>query len=126
MISHSLAQYPTGFVGCIVSPTKICMQYGPLEAKLRYKEGAEYIKLPSTAKALPISVTGTHLAVSAIGCQMPVLEDAQRALYQAFLVYGQSHAEVYRKTYGKEFMDTLIELRTCLDETINSLKAGET
>ena len=85
MIKHSIANYPESFLGCVVSPTKICVQYKEVESKLRYVEGGEYIKLPNTSKALPISVHGTEVDILAVGCQMPVLEDIQFGLIEAYI-----------------------------------------
>lgn len=90
-MQHSLANYPKEFIECVVTKGKICLQFGNVDVKLRYKEGGEYIKLPSTVKALPIPVTGTKVDISAIGCQLPVLfsmlDDLVGALGEQFSLH---------------------------------------
>lgn len=115
MVRHSIAQYPTSFKGTVVSPTKICLQFEDVEAKLRFMEGAEYMKLPDTYKALPISVNGTSVDVSAVGCQMPTIEVLQAELLQAYLKYGRLYSQTYEEVYeGRKFIDfierTVVEL----------------
>ena len=122
-MKHSIANYPLGFVGCVVSPTKICLQFSDVTCKLRVKEGAAYVKLPNTSKALPIAHTGTEVDVVAVGCQMPELEALQGALIEAYIKYGRLHKETYHNTYsGKEFLDFLKETHLSLGLAIELLK----
>jgi hypothetical protein len=120
-MKHSLANYPSQFLGCVISPTKICLQFEEVTAKLRFKEGASYVKLPSTHKALPISVSGTAVDILAVGCQMPVIEDLQAALLSAYVVYGLQHLAAYEAAYNKEFIEFLMHTRKGLDDAIQKL-----
>lgn len=122
MIKHSIANYPKGFLGCVVSPTKICLQFEDVQSKLRVKEGADYVKLPDTSKALPISHLGTDVDILAVGCQMPVLEDAQFRLIEAYDKYGKLYSDVYAETYeGKQFIDYLKRVSSALNNVITKL-----
>lgn len=123
-MKHSIANYPKAFLGCVVSPTKICLQFEEVESKLRYKEGGTYVKLHDTSKALPISVLGTKIDILAVGCQMPELEALQSALIEAYIKYGRLHNETYHNTYfGKEFLDFLKETQLSLGLAIELLEA---
>lgn len=121
MIKHSLANYPKNFLGYVISPTKICIQFAEVDTKLRFKEGGEYIKLPSTEKALPISPKGTPVEIVAVGCQMPVLEDLQNHLLNAYLQYGKLHSQIYKDVYQKEFLDFLCLMSSRLNTIIQEL-----
>jgi len=125
MIKHSLANYPQKFLGCVVSPTKICLQFEEVLVKLRLKQGADYIKLPDTSRALPIAHTGTGVDITAVGCQMPVLEDLQANLIKAYVTYGQLHTATYEQQYGKDFMSFLLQTRKNLDDAITALTNGD-
>lgn len=120
MLKHSLANYPLKFLGYVISPTKICLQFEEVTTKLRFKQGADYIKLPSTAKALAIEPTGTSVDILAVGCQMPVLKDMQHQLIHSYRTYLHEHSATYYQTYGADFMEFLIEIREGLDEIIHS------
>jgi len=120
-MKHSLANYPTQFLGCVVSPNKICMQFSDVQSKLRFKQGAHYIKLPDTSKALPITPTGTDVDLLAVGCVMPVLEQTQLNLIQAYLEYGIKHSDSYRDKYSSEFLGFLIRVHKELEDVISAL-----
>ena len=126
MIKHSVAGYPEKFLACMVSPTKICMQFESVTAKLRYKEGGEYVKLPDCAKVLPIRTTGTEVDILAVGAQMPVIEELQKNLIAAYLSYGSEHGIRYRAEYNKDFLDFLREIQTSLNRTIETLTRTKT
>lgn len=91
LLQHSLANYPKEFITCVVTKGKICLQFGNVDVKLRYKEGGEYIKLPCTTKAFPIPVTGTKVDITAVGCPVPVifsmLDDVIGALGEHFALH---------------------------------------
>ena len=112
LVLHALAHYPKDFKGCVVSPTKICLQFLDPQVKLRVNsEGRSFLpKLPDTQRYLPIPEQGTDVALTAVGCQLPVVEKYQLALIDAYLQYAQQHSSVYRETYGKEFKDFLLLL----------------
>jgi len=116
-MKHSLANYPKQFLGCVVSPTKICLQFEEVDTKLRFKEGAEYIKLPSTHKAIAISPLGTDIDLLSVGCQMPVLEEALLSAVNALSIYKERHADTYLETYEKPLEDFLFLLK----ESVNKL-----
>lgn len=121
MIKHSLANYPKQFLGCVVSPTKICLQFEDVQVKLRFKEGAQYVKMLDTSKALPISTLGTDVELTSVGCQMPVIEDLQLQLIEAYAKYALNHSATYSAEYNKQFLDFLIETRERIDNAISKL-----
>ena len=121
MIKHSLANYPKKFLGCVVSPTKICMQFAEVTSKLRFKEGADYIKSPYTIKALPIKVTGTDIDILAVGAQLPEIEELQLSLTKAYLEYSKVHSQRYKQEYNKEFIDFILKIHTEIGEVIKEL-----
>lgn len=110
-MKHSIANYPTRFLCCVVSPTKICIQFEDVQSKLRFKDGASYVKLPDTTKALPISTTGTEVDILAVGCQMPTIVQLQMELLHAYERYSDQYKERYAQEYGIEFRSFLEELR---------------
>jgi len=115
MIKHSLANYPTHFLGTVVSENKICLQFENVQSKLRFRQGAEYIKLPDTHKALPISTQGTPIDILAVGCQLPTLFDAHLALIEAY----KEHHERFNDPRTLNF---LLELKGAVDNAIASCK----
>ena len=115
MTKHfGLANYPKGFRGCVVSPLKICMQFESPTIKLRTLGHHDVRKAE-------VNVAGTEWEVTAVGCMMPVLEEAQHQLIEAYSIYAMAHAEKYRETYGKEFKDFLDEIRNKLNGVIEEL-----
>ena len=121
---HNLANYPTSFKGTVVSPTKICMQFGDVQVKLRRNEqSSEYLKMPNGDIAMPIATTGTDIGISAMGCQMPVLEEAQFGLINAYMTYGKYNSEIYRQKYDKEFIDFLLNVQIELTKAIQYIQA---
>lgn len=121
-MKHSVANYPKECLGCVVSPTKICIQFSEVMSKLRFKEGAEYVKLPSTHKALPISTDGTDVDILAVGCQMPVIEALQSALIEAYVKYGNEHGEAYKAVYGTDFKLFLLDTIQEMIDAVNQIK----
>lgn len=117
-MKHSLANYPKKFLGCVVSPTKICLQFEGVQSKLRFKQGAHYVKLHDTTKALPISISGTDVDIVAVGCQMPVIEELQGYLIQAYRNYASLYSAVYREQYGKDFLAFLLTSIKELEDVI--------
>ncbi len=117
---HKLANYPTGFGGTVVSPTKICIQYTNVQTKLRINKasGVLLMKTPDSHKALGIRDDGTDIGVLAVGCQLPVLEEVQLGLIAAYKTYANTHSDTYRDHYGKDFLDFLLRMREELDKTI--------
>lgn len=123
---HSMANYPKKFKGCVVSPTKICLQFQEVQLKLRKNpNSSEWLKMPNGEQAAAVSTTGTEFDISAMGCQMPTLEDMQFSLINAYVHYGRNNAEVYRETYGKEFLDYLLLVQAELANAILKVKAIE-
>jgi hypothetical protein len=106
-MKHSLAAYPKQFYQCVVSEKKICLQFEECATKLRFKLGGEYIKLPSTEKALPITTTGTDVDYVSVGCQLGTIEGLQQALVQAYADHGRKYGPV---------------LKDLIDQTIKSLQ----
>lgn len=115
---YSFANYPTGFKGCVVGPTKICMQFSNPQVKLRLHEqsGDELHKVPGTKDCyVPVIVNGVEVLVTAVGCQMPVLEQAQFELIHAYRAYYSAHKDMYRKTYNKMFSEFITKLKYEID-----------
>ena len=112
--NFGLANYPKGFRGCVVSPLKICMQFEKPTIKLRTLGHHDVRKAE-------VNVVGNDWDVTAVGCVMPVLEETQRHLIEAYQTYALDHADTYRQTYGKEFNDFLIEIRNKLNGVIERL-----
>lgn len=119
LLQHSLANYPKEFITCVVTKGKICLQFGNVDVKLRYKEGGEYIKLPCTTKALPIPVTGTKVDIVAIGCPVPVifsmLDDLIGALGEYYSLHTPSDAKI-------EFINKVESAYTYLSSMVISMK----
>lgn len=107
-VKHSLAAYPKQFYQCVVSENKICLQFEECYTKLRFKEGGEYIKLPSTEKALPIKPTGTDVNYVSVGCSLSTIRSLQAELVQAYA----KHKELYGPA-----------LQDLIDETIKGLQS---
>lgn len=118
---HSFANYPLSFRGCVVSPTKICLQFNEPTIKLRVDASTrdELKKGTDTIKYLAVPETGIDIACTAVGCQMPVVEQYQLELLEAYRKYYRLHAETYKQTYNKDFKDFLLKLQ----EMVNSLVA---
>lgn len=118
-IQHSLANYPKEFIECVVTRNKICLQFGDVDVKLRYKEGGEYIKLPCTTKAFPIPISGAKLNIAAIGCPLPVifsmLDDVVGALGQQF----DHHLNEKEK---KDFIANCESISTYLSQLVIDMK----
>ena len=114
---HSFANYPKDFLGTVVSPHKICLQFQDVRTTLRvaYRDESDLIKLPDTSKALPVVSSGVGIDILAVGCEMPVLERLQDELIKAYKVYSNQHSVYYNKHYGKDFKDFI-------QETISKLK----
>ena len=114
---HSFANYPKKFLGTVVSPHKICLQFQDVRTTLRvaYRDESDLIKLPSTDPALPVVPSGVGIDILAVGCEMPVLEQLQSALIKAYKIYKEQHNDYYIKHYGKHFYEFI-------QETINKLK----
>lgn len=91
MLSHNLANYPKCFLGCVVTKGKICLQFGNVDVKLRYKEGAKYVKLPSCEKALPITSLGTYVNASSMGCPISVVFSMLHQTVDALVTYLDKH-----------------------------------
>jgi hypothetical protein len=116
MVKHSLAHYPKQFTGCVVSPNKICLQWEDVQVKLMYKEGGEYIKLPSTAKALPIAVTGTDVHYTAVGGNIQTVIKMQQHLIEAYKKYTLEYDEGFVNIL-QSFADQLVDVINSIGDT---------
>jgi len=117
-ILNSIANYPKQFHGTVVSPTKICIQFSHVESKLRHKVGGYYIKLPDGLRGLPITPEGVDIDQLAVGCQMPIIEDLQMGLIDAYTKYAKLHTHRYKQVYDKEFIDFLQQTKDAIDDCI--------
>jgi len=117
-ILNSIANYPKKFHNTVVSPTKICIQFSHVESKLRLKAGGYYIKLPDGYKGLPITPEGVDIDQLAVGCQMPIIEDLQMALIDAYTKYAKLYTHRYKQVYNKEFIDFLQQAKDAIDDCI--------
>lgn len=118
-LQHSLANYPKEFITCVVTKGKICLQFGNVDVKLRYKEGGEYIKLPSTTKALPIPITGTKVDIASVGCPLDVIfsmvEEVVGALGEQFSLHVPDKEK-------KHFVETVSSIADYLNHLVISMK----
>ncbi len=123
---HSLANYPTEFKGTVISPTKICLQFQDVQVKFRRNlDSTEWLKMPDGHRAVAISDTGTDIALSSMGCQIPVLEDMQLRLITAYRAYYKFHGERYKKEYGKDFFYFLLQLNEELGILVGDIMRGD-
>lgn len=120
---HNLASYPKTWIGTMISPTKICLQWSQPLVKLRVfnNETKDLIKLPNTDKAATIPTQGCEFNILAVGCQLPVIEDLQMTLLDSYRQYYTQHRVTYSETYNKDFKDFLINLKTTLTTIIQDL-----
>lgn len=119
---YGFAQYPKGFIGCKVSPTKICMQFSLPTIKLRML-GQDRKQLPKNDKnQVSVSVTedGHEFEIVATGCQMPEIEALQLELVRAYEAYLRDNKEIYKKTYNKDFKDFLLTLQEQINTLVSS------
>lgn len=105
----SLANYPTKYKGYVVSPLKICIQFEDVEIKAR----AEFNDLMlikygvDNEKHSLVSTLGTKYNCIAVGCKIPIIEEMQFDLLNAYKTYNDNYAETYKKAYNKEFKEFL-------------------
>jgi len=120
---HSTANYPESFLGTVISPHKMCLQFLDVVTKLRvaYHDTSDLIKLPCENMAMPVVGQGVAIYSLNIACPMPLLEKLQQELVTSYGAYLQMHSEYYKRTYGKDFSRFLIETRDNLDELIKTL-----
>ena len=120
-----LANYPKGFRGCVVSPTKICLQFEDVQVKARRfdREEAKKVMIQRNNKnpELPIETTGTDIEVTAVGCQMPTLEQMQIGLIGAYAEYYRTNREVYQQTYDRDFRTFLVNTYDKLGDLIKTI-----
>lgn len=121
--NHSFANYPTGFKGCVVSPTKICLQFLNPEIKLRVNPNERHLlpKQTDNDVYLPVPEHGIQIEVTAVGCQMPVVEEYQKELIEAYKKYYRTYAQTYKDTYNKNFKDFLLQIRAKLTILIDEI-----
>ena len=111
-----IASYPTGFIGYVVSPTKICLQYSGVDVKFRpLGKPTDMLRKGSNGVYLPIEVSPNTIEVLATGSQMPVLEEMHLGLLDGYKEYIGKHLETYKSTYNKDFKDHLNKLKEKLD-----------
>lgn len=115
---YSFANYPLSFRGCVVSPTKICLQFNSPQIKLRlHGQGQELPKIgPVSDRYVPVTTKGIEVDCTSIGCQMPVVEDYQMQLLEAYELYYRTYNNTYRETYKKDFKDFISKLKTQVDQ----------
>lgn len=126
---HSFANYPTSFRGCKVSPTKICMQFNNAEIKLRQnansKSEYELPKNEMNERYVATSTGGIDIGCTAIGCQMPTLEECQFELMRAYKEYYLNYRQVYKETYNKNFSDFIRLLKRDIDYLLSYIEKAE-
>lgn len=121
-VKHSFANYPTGFKGYVVSPTKICLQFSEPQINLRVDADTrfELKTLPNNDRYLEVPEHGINISVTAVGCQMPVVEQYQLALIDAYTQYYHTHSQVYTEIYGKDFKDFIKQVHVKIENLINA------
>ncbi len=120
---YAFACYPTGFIGCKVSATKICLQYSNPLIKLRML-GQDRNQLPKDAKSdryATIREIGDEFEIVATGCQMPEIEALQAELIVAYKQYYRLHSKTYEETYKKDFKDFVRKIYTEILQLYNEV-----
>jgi len=124
----SIANYPEFFKGCVVSPTKICLQFTVTECKLRLHgaDRAAFAKYgPDSDRMIPVGTLGTQVDSIAVGCQMPVVVDYQLQLIDAYAKYYQLYRDKYKETYGEEFAVFIAKVYARLGGLLNEINKNE-
>lgn len=120
---YAFACYPTGFIGCKVSPTKICLQYSNPLIKLRML-GNDRQQLPKDAESnryATIKEIGDEFEIVATGLQMPEIEALQIELIKAYKQYYREHSKTYEQTYHKKFIDFVTKTLTDIQNLHNEV-----
>lgn len=122
--NHSFANYPTDFKGCVVSPTKICLQFLNPQIKLRVDPETrdELPKMPDTNRYLCVPENGVDINTTAVGCQMPIVEKYQFELLDAYKKYYRLYSNTYKETYKKDFIDFIKQLHTRCTILLNEME----
>lgn len=123
---YGLACYPNNWFQAKVSRTKICIQFQGVDMKLR-SLSHDLNPLPKRVsdqqRYIPITTTeGDSVEILAVGCQMPVIEDLQMQLIDAYNHYARHYLEDYKKEYNKDFAIFLESAIIRLQETLNKIK----
>lgn len=114
---HSLAAYPIGFEGFVVSPHKICLQFNDVQLKTRVKD-RDYsdLQLSGTGHSMAVDTQGTGINVLAVGVPL--------GLYPTLLNEILNAAEQHHKLVGKQ--DSLASfLREYAKEILNRFPSEE-
>lgn len=126
-MKYNLANYPNEFKGCVISPTKICLQYKNVQTKLRLMtEHMNYLpKDTSCERYLPIYANGTDIDILSVGCQLPIVENMTLGLIDAYKTYYYKHELDYATFYGRPLKDFIIKLKTQVDDLYNFIVSNE-
>lgn len=108
---HSFANYPSTFLGYVVSPHKICIQFQGVKTTLRNvpNETSDLIKLPDLSIALPVVSQGVGIDILAVGCTFPVLEELQMSLIDSYKEYYLKYKDDYKRLYDRDFKEDFLK-----------------
>lgn len=120
---HSLANYPQRYIGLVVSPHKICLQFEEVVVKTRiaYHDTSDLLELRGMNPSMPIPTTGAEIHILAIGTPIQEIIELQRSLISAYKEYYNTHKDYFFKHYEKDFKEELLALREQLDNVLKDM-----
>jgi hypothetical protein len=115
---HSIAHYPHKYLGSVVSPRKICLQFKKVLSKCRvaYRDESDLLKRPDGRIALPLTVEGDYVDIVANGVPIAEIVELQKDLLKSYKLYIKQYADYYKEDTGKVFKD---EIETLLRDYLN-------
>lgn len=124
---HSVANYPDSFLGIVVRPHNMCIQFRGVTSKLRvaHFDESDLVKCLNNIKVLPLSTEGIKIDISGMGTPIPLIEELQEGLIEAYLKYYKENEKYYRKTYNKDFLSFLLRQRASLTRVITVIERME-
>lgn len=109
---HSIANYPHKYLGSVVSPRKICLQFKTVLTKCRvaYKNTSDLLKRPDGRIAIPITTDGDYVDIVANGVPIAEIVELQKDLLNAYKIYIKQYSDYYKEDTGKVFKDEIDSL----------------
>lgn len=111
--THSLANYPTSFLGVAMSKNRFCLQFQDVTVKLRkdlQNPDHGLVKLSTGNTVIPFDVHGSEINILAVRCTEDVILNVQRELLKQYKAY----IELFPET---GLVDKLKELGIDINET---------
>ena len=125
---HSIANVPCSFLGFVVRPHNFCLQYQDVNVKLRVANNKtdDIIKFgPENAKGLPVTTDGAQVFISGNTTPIPMVEEIQEKLLEAYKTYYNLHNDYYTRTYNKQWLTFLKKTKVELERQINIIERIE-